>query len=78
VALGWQHLVGGYLKKGQLVRVTNAVVQTRQHVYLVSPLGRALQNHHDLFRTWIVEQFRQNDQRLGLGEVFESDIRSGE
>jgi len=78
VALGWQHLVGGYLNTGQLVRVTDTVVQTKQHVYMVSPRGRALQSHHDLFRIWTVEQFRQNDQTPDKVDVFESDNKLGE
>lgn len=78
VTLGWQHLVGGYLNEGRLVRVTNAVVQTRQHVYLVSPQARTLQDHHDLFRKWIVEQFRQNDQTSDDMDLFDSDMKGGE
>jgi LysR family glycine cleavage system transcriptional activator len=78
VTLGWQHLVGGYLNEGRLVRVANTVVQTQQHVYLVSPTGSALQIHHDLFQQWVVAQFHHDDKIPDTVAVFDSDIRFGE
>lgn len=78
VTLGWQHLVGGYLNDGLLVRVANTLVQTQQHVYLVSPQGSILQNHHDLFRQWVVAQFNEDDRLPDSIAVFDSDVRFGE
>ncbi|MCP5086128.1 MAG: LysR family transcriptional regulator [Rhodobacteraceae bacterium] len=77
VTLGWQHLVGGYLQEERLVRVAGTMVQTEQSVYLISPRDRNLHRQHDLFREWVVAQFRQDDQLPQGTDIYESDITLG-
>ncbi|MEM7209245.1 MAG: LysR substrate-binding domain-containing protein [Pseudomonadota bacterium] len=77
VALGWQHLAGGYLQEGRLVRVANTVVQTPQNVYLISPRNRTMHRHHDLFREWVLDKFKQYDQIPDGMDLYESSAKRG-
>ena len=58
VALGWAHLVRRELQRGELVRITPALLQPGEMQHLTWPAGRALPDDAAIFRDWILAQGR--------------------
>jgi len=58
VALGWAHLVRRELQRGELVRVTPALLHPDERQHLTWPAGAVLSGDAETFRDWIVAQGR--------------------
>ena len=68
VALGWEHLVGLFVKENRLRCVAKTKVATGQNFYLVTPAERQIGHHHRLFRDWVIEQARNDREKLAMLE----------
>jgi LysR family transcriptional regulator, glycine cleavage system transcriptional activator len=58
VALGWAHLLRRELQRGDLVRITDALLQPEEVQHLTWPSARALPEEAAVFRDWIAAEAR--------------------
>ena len=58
VALGWRRLVDDFLKQGQLLRLTDASLDTRSAYFVVTARGKVKNDCIDLFVDWLRGQWQ--------------------
>ncbi len=58
IALGWQHLVGGMVQKGVLVRLTEHALNTGKAFHVVWPREAGLSRHAQQVRDWLLAERR--------------------
>lgn len=63
IALGWEHLTGGLIVSGHLMRVTDHVLSTGKSFYVASPKGVRLSPPAQAVRHWLSRQFREAEAR---------------
>lgn len=72
IALGWEHLIGGLVRSGLLVRLTGHVLSTGKSYYVASPKGVRLSEPAEAVRRWLAGQFSEAE---GLRDVVARSAR---
>ncbi|MGN6469284.1 MAG: LysR substrate-binding domain-containing protein [Rhizobiaceae bacterium] len=72
IALGWEHLIGGLVQSGLLVRLTGHVLSTGKSYYVASPKGVRLSEPAEAVRRWLAGQFSEAE---GLRDVVARSAR---
>ena len=59
IAIGWRHIIDGYLKSGELINPTGQVYRTGRGFYLIGRRPDRMSNSARLLYDWLISEFRE-------------------